>query len=446
MKFIKSILFAGVAAMSIGAMAQDNNTMYLIKGDRVVGKYAVDAVDYATFKLPEGIHDEPVWVTVDNAGKNTVTYSVGTQDESINYAHGIISYYEVNYLAMDQFGDYFQNLEEADQVACLQAYLPYVGYAGFGNQTYTMTDWMSDGTGGKFTVTPGTEYYACAWEIDPNTFKPLEAFSYAKFETLAPGESSVTLTLESLGANSQGLGFSITGSDDILYVTTVYGMKEMMESYAAVFGMDFLFGTFGQSWTLSDLAGVDANGVPNATWPVSDSGEYILMVRAYDAEGNMKYASITESAEGEKGEGPTINILSRSKSQTDRTVSINFEVTPSNVSEAYVIMLPENDVDDMLNDGWALYEIASGSKATDIYDDIRSMGEYTFKADNLDDKWYSIIIYARDMDGNRTCIRPSFNIYDDTEWFDYNPVHAPAHKQALMLKNSRKNNPTIRKK
>ena len=39
--------------------ASAQETMYLIKGDKVVGKYAVADVDYAAFTLPEGVQDLP---------------------------------------------------------------------------------------------------------------------------------------------------------------------------------------------------------------------------------------------------------------------------------------------------------------------------------------------------------------------------------------------------
>ena len=63
--FTQAIIALATATTCFGAYAQttgDNNKMYLIKDDRIVGKYDVDAVDYVSFKLPEGIIDEPIWV------------------------------------------------------------------------------------------------------------------------------------------------------------------------------------------------------------------------------------------------------------------------------------------------------------------------------------------------------------------------------------------------
>ena len=53
----KYLLLTALLANMFAASAQE--TMYLIKGDKVVGKYAVADVDYAAFTLPEGVQDLP---------------------------------------------------------------------------------------------------------------------------------------------------------------------------------------------------------------------------------------------------------------------------------------------------------------------------------------------------------------------------------------------------
>lgn len=51
----KYILLTALAAVALAGSAQE--TMYLIKGNQVVAKYNVADVDYASFKLPEGVTD-----------------------------------------------------------------------------------------------------------------------------------------------------------------------------------------------------------------------------------------------------------------------------------------------------------------------------------------------------------------------------------------------------
>lgn len=446
--FNKTILTAALALCGIGtAMAQDAapaENMYLIKGDRVIGKYAVDDVDYVSFKVPEGVQEESLWLTVDKVGKNNVTYTVNTIDPNATYAHGFVSYYDANYYAMDYYGDFIENLTEEEVAHILQIYIQYVGYLGSGTTQYTRTDWESDGFY-NINVTPGTMYYLCAWEVDPVTETPNDNFVYDTFTTEEPGESSAELSVKFLRQNSEGLAFEISGSDDILYIKTVYGALNDMRDYFQMFGMDFLMGTFAETYNISDLQGM-SNSKPEieaATWPAYESGEYILMVRAYDKDGNVVEKQEIAVFVGEEVPGPEIKIFSKSKG--DGKVSVNFEISPSNVEEAYVRMMLENDVNDYLNNGWELWELATSSNATDITDIINRDGEYTFKADGLDDQWYSLLIYAKDKDGGKTTQRINFNMLEDSYWDIPAAAHAPKLRKVAAIPQSKSRKPTIKK-
>lgn len=447
--FTQAIIALATATTCFGAYAQttgDNNKMYLIKDDRIVGKYDVDAVDYVSFKLPEGIIDEPIWVEADEVGKNKITYTVNTQSDRTAYAHGIVSYYDVNYVALNSYGEYFENLEEADKIAALKEYLPYVGYLGINTDTYTMVNNASDNVGGKFSVRSGTKYYICAWEVDPNAdYAPLESFAYTEVSTLAGETSPATLNVNFKRQNSEGLAYEFSGSDNILYVVTVYGMKSVMDSYIDTFGLDFTMGTFGYSYTIDELQGMNPENpeVENATWPAFESGEYILYVRAYDANGDYVDKSVVASAEVEAPAGPEIIIGPRSKD--NGSVSINFEISPSNVTEAYVRLLPENDCDDRLNDGYEYYEIASANGSIDIVDSINTLGEYTFTANNLTEQWYAILIYAKDKNGGKTVQRINFFPDAISEWSDYDPVYKASRKAVMAHILSKSHKPTIAK-
>lgn len=386
---------AALALASLSASAQ-SETMYLVKGDRVVGKYNVEDVDYATFTLPQDVTDSNIWLNVDKTGKNTVTYTINTVNDYTAYAHNIISYYEANYVAMDMFGDMIENLDDESREYCLKLSLSTNAFVSAGTRTFTQTDYQEDGTGMRFNVTPGTKYYLCAWEIDASSQEPLDLFVYDTLETQAPAQSQATLDVSFKRFNEEGTAFNITGSDDILYVVTTWGYKEGMELYRQAYGLDFLLGTFGQRFSLETLQG-DGElrpGVENATWPVNDSGEYILYIRAYDKNGDSLDREITVKYEGTAAEGPQIKIWDKEKSIG--RVKLNFEITPSNVEEAYVRMLDENTVDDRINDGYKYYEIASGGDAIDITREINTLGEYTFEQTGVPNTWQAILIYAKD--------------------------------------------------
>lgn len=442
---IKHVIIASLlASAALGGYAQSDETMYLIKGDRVVAKYNVDDVDYASFELPEGVIDDPIWLNVDNVGKNSVTYTVNTAEQTETYAHGIVSYWDANYAALDNFGDSFENVTEDQQIQILQALLPYVGYRGLGTNTYTQRDYTSDGTGGTFTVHPNTKYFLCAWQIDPITEGPLEIFVWTEFQTLEPAQSSATVEVNFLRQNSEGLAFEFKGSNDVVYLMTAWGMKDVMEPYVETYGLDMLMGMFGQTFTIEQLQGPGEfdPAIEFATWPAYETGDYVLYVRAFDANGDVYETKVNASFVAPEADGPAINVLSRSKG--DGSVSFNFEITPSNVDEAYVRLMDENDVDDMINDGWTLAELAASASAIDISSQINSFGEYTFTANNLDQKWYSIIVFAKNSDGK---IAQRFNFYPDneTEWADYKPVYVQGRKGALKLRKFTNSKPAMNK-
>ena len=98
----------------------------------------------------------------------------------------------------------------------------------------------------------------------------------------------------------------------------------------------------------------------------------------------------------------------------------------------------------MKNDGWELWEIASRSSATDICNEINTMGEYTYDSDVAEDEWLTLLIYARDKDGNRTVCRINFNTFEGTDWNIVNPAKAPRKSATLNLR-TRAGNPAIRK-
>lgn len=450
---MKKIYTAALAALvaagsSFTASAQTENpeSLYLVKDNHVVGKYGVNDVDYITFNLPEGVVDSPITLSVNSVGKNTVTYTVATQTPAVAYVHNIVSEYLANVYALTYFGDGIGNLDEDSFNYVLKLCLQSSGYFGAGTQTYTQTDYQDDGTGNeyytaRFSVVPGTKYYLVAWEVDPVTEEPKETINVTTFTTLAPGKSPYDVKVKSLGQKDEYISFDFSGtSEDLLYISTVFGLRSTIEGYAAVYGEDNLFGSWAQNWTLDEL-------LADADWMADGSGEYVMLCRGYDADGNMSssepvYVQFEEAA----GEGPVVTIFSKSKG--DGHVSINFEIAPSNVEEAYVYLDTENNVDDMLNDGWELWEIASRASATDITSDINKFGETTYNAEVEDNVWYSVLIYAKDQDGNRSVTRINFSTLEGSSWdISTQSKAVPAIKKLNIRKKAGSvSNPSIRKK
>lgn len=446
------ILSAAVVLAALGASAE-NETMYLVKGDRVVSKYAAGAVDYITFNLPDNVMDEALWLTVDKVGKNRVTYTVNTAGANVAYAHNLLSYYDVNYTAMDMFGDMLENLDEESFLACLQYTLSTNAFVGIGKSTYTQNDFQQYDPSSemyRFKVTPGTKYYLCAWEVDPATTEPLETFVFTELTTEKPEEVDLNLNVTIAGYNDYGMIMNFTGFPSILYVTTCWGMKGQMEAYEKVYGRDFLMGTFGQNWSMDFLAGTGdmEPGIENATWPVYDAGEYIMYVNAYDSEGNVQEKTFVFEYTSSTGEEvPVVTIFSKEKGAG--FVKVNFEIAPSNVEEAYVRLCTENFVDDRLNMGYTYPEVSMGGTSIDITHEINTTGEYTFTETDLEEQWYALLIYAKAKTGGVTTLRVNFYPEDnsDSDWSIYPPFHSPAQKRIGKIKTIRRAGvPVIRKK
>lgn len=440
---MKKIYALALTAMMVlpafNSPAAEPENLYLVKDNRVVGKYDAKEVEYITFNLPEQVIDSPLWLNVDNVGKNTVTYTISTQTPNTAYAHNIVSYYDANTIALSYYEMSLEDMDQATVNMILKMCLQSGAYLGGGTQTYTQTDFQEDGTStqyytSRFSVSPGTRYYLVAWEVDPVTQEPKDFVDTVEFTTLAPGQSPYKVEVECLGQVDETLEYDFSGtSEDLLYITTAYGAKNTMTSFVSMYGLDYLFGSFGQSFTLQEL-------LDDSRWPAYDAGEYVLYCRGVDANGDIYDAApVFATAKAKDSEGPVINIIDKSKGNNH--VMVKFEITPSNVLDAYVYVGGEDEINDKVNDGYTLWEIAASPNAADVSYQINNFGEYTYDAD-VPERWNSMLIAAQDKDGNRTICRLNFYPDDDTRWSVVNPAKAPAKNISFRSKTA---NPTLKK-
>lgn len=436
-KFILGALLATAAASP--AAAQQN--MYLVKDNHVIATYGVSDVDYVTFNLGDDVANTPLWINIENVGKNTVTYKVNTASPSTYYAHAFVSKYAVNIYSLSYYDDEFDNLPEGTKKLLLQTYLEAEGaYAAQGNQSFTMVDFEDDGTGNefytsRFSVRAGTDYFAIAAPFDPSTQElDVNNFVIEPVSTPAPGQTPLPLVFNFVSAENEVATFDLTGtSTELKYVLTCLLEKSAADFYLQLYGADFILGTWGAPWPVADL-------MEDARWNVYDSGEYTMLVRGVDANGDIVDVRTNFTYEAANAQaGPEIKIFSKTKGAN--SVSVNFEVSPNKVSEAYVYLDSENNVDDLQNDGWLLYEIATKSTAIDIADEINATGEYTYTNNNVSEEWKSLLIYVRDLDGNRTVCRINFFPDEDTGWSIENPAEdrnasRSAAKRKSFIKNA----------
>lgn len=421
-------LIVMVVALVSTASAQEN--VYLIKGDKVVAKYSINDVDYVSFHLPDGVSESPVTVAIDQTGKNYITYSINTLSPATSYAHCVVLKSTVDYLLQEYYDCTLETATEENMNAVINACMYSYGYEGKGTDTYTMKDGM-DG----LEVLAGQEYMIFAWQLDEDgnlTGSPISATT----TTLPAGESAEKLTVTYGGLDEKGNAiFAFDMGSDIQRVHTAYGRKSVMEQFVQAYGYEYLMFTFGEIYNPSELTG------ENATWPVYDEDDYVLYALGIDSNGDwVKAETSAHIVPAATEKGPQINILDKTKG--NGSVNVSFEITPSNVSEAYVRLMDENTADDRLNMGYTMADLAAGGDAEDITSTINSLGEYRFKADNLESGWYSLFIMGRNEDGT-TVTRINFHSDLEGSQWDLNEniaIKAPARvaKFAKMMKKGNK--------
>lgn len=433
----KLILGALLAAAASAPVAAQQN-MYLVKDNHLVATYDVNDVDYVTFALGDDVVTTPVWLEVAGVGKNTLTYKVNTSNPSTAYVHTLISYYSLNLYAMSFYNQSYDELPEGTQKILIETMLQdYGAYAAQGNQTFTMVDFEDDGTGNedyvsRFSVRAGCVYYLVAAPLDVATQEiDVEQLVVEKVTTPAPAQSSLPIAVTCASAENEIATFDFSGiSSDYKYVITALLPKASADMYISLYGLDFIINTWGAPWLLEEITA-------DPRWNIFDTGEYTMLVRGVDANGDIADARCDFSYTApDTAEGPAITIFSKSKE--NNLLSINFEISPSNVEEAYVYLDTEENVDDALNDGWELYEIASKSSALDITSDINRLGEYTYNKEITAETWQTLLIYAKDEDGNRTVCRINFNMLEGSQWDITNPAGASrsAKERKVLIKSA----------
>lgn len=401
-------LLALSAGLSSTAFAQEH--LYLIKGTQVVAKYPVSDVDYMTFQLPDGVKEaKDVEVEVANAGKNYITYKVVTLQSSEQYAHTAVSASVLNYVLQEYFSTTLEAASESDIESALRSILYSYGYLAKGSQVFIMKDGEVDDNDDTFTVLAGETYYVVACNVVNDDLG--ETISYATVTTAEAEQSKETVAVSYTGLSSDGgASFSIVPSDGITAFYTLFGYKDTLEPYIQQYGIKYTALSFGERWTPAEWKSNPA------TWSIKGEADYTLYVLGIDSEGDRTEASASAHIVPDTSEttAPTIKVATKSKG--NGAVSVNFEVTPSNVTEVYVNLLEENTVESKLNRGFTLADLAAGATALDITNEINTNGEYTYTNSSVDSGWQTLLISAKSKEGDVTVLRLNFNAHVDSDW------------------------------
>lgn len=397
-------ILAGTA--SLGVNAQEN--VYLVKGGKVVAQYPVSGVDYMSFKLPEGVEAaDSVVPSAVETGKNYIKYAVKTKEKDGYYGHAFFQAQTIDLLLRTYYDTTLEAVGQATLKEILKRLVANYGYLGQGDQTFTVKDGSNDGDGTDFFIPGGQDFYVATVNVtsvtDENATIGNEV-NFVKLTTNTPGESGETVSVEYAGVDADGnAAYNISLGDNIKTMYALLGSKKKVDQFESVYGYDYMMFTSATQLTASDWSKY-YNG--KNVWEISDEDDYVMNVLAVDANGDWVKASAENHITVGQGDCPKVNVLS--KEAGDGSVKVNFEITPSNVTSAYVRLMTDNDLSNELNKDKTLDQIAAEGDAEDITSTINYAGEYTFKKDNIDRGWYTLLISGTDKNGT-TVTKASFH-------------------------------------
>lgn len=408
-------MVALLGAMMLPAAAQDS--LYVVKGNTVVEALAVGEGDYATFQRPA---DVPQQQTVElegvATGKNFIKYKVSTKTADQYYAHGFFQSTVVDYMLQQYYGIKIEDADEMTVQAALRLLVQHYGYTDRGTLTYTITNGENDGQGTDFFVPAGQDFYVVACNLtdvdeQAGTSKMGDECSVVKLTTLAADKSAETIGIEYTGLNDdEEATYAITPSSGIVTLYTMLAKKKEFDQNTSIYGFDKVFFGGAESWTATDW---NKWGDQQA-WELDGENDYVMTVLGIDANGDWVTATDEQHITTASDNCPKVNILS--KEVANGTVTVKYEITPSNVTAAHVRLMKENDVSNAKNNGETLDQIAISGDAEEVTSTINYYGEATFSKADLARGWYDLLISATDENGTNVTEVCFHSHLSNAEW------------------------------
>lgn len=412
-----------LAAFCLQATAQ--NTLYLMKGDKLVATHSIEEGDYVTFKRPES---QPAQATVSlqavETGKNFIKYKV-TAGADQYYAHG---FWTASYIDQVLKAYYSTKLEDADETtlkAAVRLLLQYQSYDDKGTLSYTINNGDNDGNGTNFFIPAGQDFYVAAnnltnYDEKGGTAQMGDELSIVKMTTLAAGTSSESISVEYARlTDDEEATFNITPSSGIVTLYTLLAKKKELDQNVSIYGFDKVFFASAEPWTATEWSKWGAE----QAWSLDGEDDYVMTVLGIDANGDWAKAECEQHIATAADNCPKINLLS--KKAADGSVSVTYEITPSNVTAAHVRLMKENDLENLINAGSTLQDEAVGGDAEDITATINEQGEATFEKSDLARGWYSLLISATDDNGTTVCEANFHSHLANSQW-EVNTTSFPA--------------------
>lgn len=409
-KIITTAILLGATVLSMNAQ----NNVYLMKGDKIVAQYAIDDIDYLSFKRPEGEIEGTVALTAVETGKNFLKYNVKTAEKDQYYGHGFFQSQTIDRMLRTYYDTNINEVDDATLKKVIKSLLANYGFLDKGNKTYTIKNGDSDGNGTDYFIPGGQDFYVATvniTDVDKQGGTMGDEVSVIKMTTKEAGESKETMGIEYTGLNAKGEAtYNITPGSGIKTMYTLLTKKAQLDQYISNYGYDYVMFSFGSPITAQDWNTYGSQ----AAWGLDDENDYVMSVLGIDADGDWVKAKDEQHIVISNDKCPKVNVLS--KKASDGNIKVTFEITPSNVSAAHVRLMPDNDVADELNRNKTLDQIAVEGDATDIKADINYYGEYTFSKEDVERGWYSLLISGTDENGTNVT-RLIFHTYlENAEW------------------------------
>lgn len=417
--------------------ATAQNNLYVMKGDKVVATYGVEAGDYVTFKRPATApQQQTIGLDAIETGKNYLKYKVTANAEQY-YAHGFWAASYVDQVLQYYYGTKIEDADDATLNAALRLLLQYNSYTDKGTLTYTITNGEDDGDGTNFHIPAGQDFYVVAnnlTDVDEQggTSKMGTEFLVAKMTTLTAGESTETVGVEYTGLNEDNEAtYSITPSSGIVTLYTLLAKKKELDQNVSIYGFDKVFFSGAEAWTATEWAKWGAE----QAWELDGEDDYIMTVLGIDNNGDWVKTACEQHITTATDNCPKVKLLS--KTAGDGSVSVTYEITPSNVTSAHVRLMLENDLEDAINKGETLDQLAVGGDAEDVTSTINYYGEATFTKSNLTRGWYALLISATDENGT-TVTEADFHSHLSNAQWEVNTTSFPTTTSAKGHKAGKK--------
>lgn len=419
-------------------VAEAQETVYLVKGKKVVAKYPIADVDYLTFALPDSVQDgQSVEVQAVATGKNFIQYKVVTKDPSQYYGH---YFFQAAVLDNMLRSYYNTTIDEADAETLnyiVRLLVGNYGYMDQGTQTFKITNGENDGQGRDFFIPAGQDFYVATvnvTEVSTAGGTLGDEVSLAKLTTLSPAESQQTISVSFLNLDDEGnVTYDIKPSDGIVTLYTMFANKRSLDQAESIYGADYVLFNNADAWTSTDWASYG----DQQAWEIDGENDYVMTVVGYDTNGDRVLVQDEQHLTPSTNGCPAITV--GDKSASNGAVSINFSIDPKTVSAAHVRLMLDNDLSNALNvAGATLDQVAIAGDAEDITTAINADGTYTFTRTGLSRGWYTLLVSATTDEGT-TVTKVSFHTHlgdstweIDTDTFPTSGSASAPHKKAAF--------------